>query len=84
MALGAGADIIGVNNRDLRTFEVTLETSLRLGEEIPEGVLKISESGIHSREDIRRLQDAGFDAFLVGEHLLKAASPEKALRELLG
>jgi len=83
-ALAAGADIIGVNNRDLRTFEVTLETSLRLGKEIPEGVLKISESGIHSREDIRRLQDAGFDAFLVGEHLLKAVSPEHALRELLG
>lgn len=83
-ALAAGADIIGVNNRDLRTFEVTLETSLRLAEEIPEGILKISESGIHSREDIRRLEDAGFDAFLVGEHLLKAASPEAELRALAG
>jgi len=83
-ALAAGADIIGVNNRDLRTFEVTLETSLRLAEEIPEGVLKISESGIHSHGDIQRLEDAGFDAFLVGEHLLRAANPEAALRELLG
>ena len=83
-ALAAGADVIGVNNRDLRTFEVTLETSLRLAEEIPEGVLKISESGIHSREDIQRLQDAGFDAFLIGEHLLRAASPESALRALVG
>jgi indole-3-glycerol phosphate synthase len=83
-ALAAGADIIGVNNRDLRTFAVKLETSLRLAEEIPEGILKISESGIHTREDIRRLEDAGFGAFLVGAHLVKAASPEAALRALLG
>jgi indole-3-glycerol phosphate synthase len=83
-ALAAGADIIGVNNRDLRTFEVTLETSLRLAEKIPHGILKISESGIHSLGDIRRLEAAGFDAFLVGEHLLRAADPEAALRELLG
>jgi indole-3-glycerol phosphate synthase len=84
LALGAGADIIGVNNRDLKTFEVTLETSLRLAKEIPAGVLAISESGIHSREDIRRLADAGFHAFLVGEHLLKSPDPTAALRELTG
>jgi len=83
-AVAASADMIGVNNRDLKTFQVTLETSLRLVEDIPDGVLKISESGIHSREDIRRLADAGFDAFLVGEHLLKSASPEAALRALVG
>ncbi len=83
-AIAAGADIIGVNNRDLRTFAVTLDTSLRLAEEIPDGILKISESGIHSHADIRTLQGAGFDAVLVGEHLVKAASPEAALRELLG
>ncbi len=83
-ALAAGADIIGVNNRDLRTFEVNLETSLRLAGEMPDGVLKISESGIHSREDIGRLQEAGYDAFLIGEHLLKAASPEAELRALVG
>jgi indole-3-glycerol phosphate synthase len=84
IALDAGADILGVNNRNLKTFEVTLETSLRLAENIPAGVLKISESGIHSREDIQRLEDAGFRAFLVGEHLLKSASPGAALRELVG
>ncbi len=83
-ALAAGADVIGVNNRDLRTFEVNLETSLRLAAEMPDGVLKISESGIHSREDIGRLRNAGFDAFLIGEHLLKAASPEAELRGLVG
>ena len=83
-ALAAGADIVGVNNRNLRTFEVKLETSLRLAEEIPEGILKISESGIHSHADIAQLRKAGFDAFLVGEHLLKQASPEAALHDLLG
>ena len=83
-ALAAGADIVGVNNRDLRTFAVMLETSLRLAEAIPQGILKISESGIHTREDIQRLLDAGFDAFLVGEHLVKAENPEAALRDLVG
>jgi len=83
-ALDAGAEIVGVNNRNLKTLEVTLETSLRLAEDIPDGVLKISESGIHSREDIQRLEQAGFHAFLVGEHLLKAASPGAALRALAG
>jgi indole-3-glycerol phosphate synthase len=83
-ALDAGADIVGVNNRNLKTFEVTLETSLRLAEHIPAGVLKISESGIHSRADIQRLADAGFRAFLVGEHLLKSASPGAALGALAG
>jgi indole-3-glycerol phosphate synthase len=83
-ALDAGADIIGVNNRNLKTFEVTLETSLRLAENIPAEILKISESGIRSQADIRRLADAGFHAFLVGEHLLKSPSPGAALRLLVG
>jgi indole-3-glycerol phosphate synthase len=83
-AVAAGADIIGVNNRDLKTFAVTLETSLRLAQHIPAAVLKVSESGIHSREDIGRLQAAGFDAFLVGEHLLKAKNPGQALGALTG
>jgi len=83
-AVAAGADIIGVNNRDLKTFEVTLETSLRLAEGIPAGVVAISESGIHTPDDIRRLSDAGFHAFLVGEHLLKSANPAAALRALTG
>lgn len=81
-ALGSGADIIGVNNRNLHTFEVTLETSLRLAEKIPTSIVKVSESGIHSPADIKRLSAAGFDAFLVGEHLMKSADPAGALREL--
>jgi len=83
-ALDAGADIVGVNNRNLKTFEVALETSLQLADQIPAGVLRISESGIHSRADIQRLADAGFHAFLVGEHLLKSASPGAALSALAG
>jgi indole-3-glycerol phosphate synthase len=83
-AIDAGADLIGVNNRDLRTFEVTLETSLRLAGRMPAGALAVSESGIRSRADIDRLAGAGYRAFLVGEHLMKAADPAEALRALLG
>ena len=81
-ALDSGADIVGVNNRNLHTFEVALETSLRLAQKMPAAVVKVAESGIHSRADVRRLQDAGFHAFLVGEHLMKSADPAAALREL--
>ncbi len=81
-ALGSGASIIGVNNRDLRTFEVNLETSERLATLMPESVTKVAESGIHSGEDVRRLQAAGFHAFLVGEHLMKSADPVSALQAL--
>jgi indole-3-glycerol phosphate synthase len=81
-ALGSGAQIVGVNNRNLHTFEVALETSLQLAERIPANVVKVSESGIHSRADVIRLTGAGFHAFLVGEHLMKSADPSAALREL--
>jgi indole-3-glycerol phosphate synthase len=84
LALEAGADIVGVNNRDLKTFEVTLETSLRLAGRIPAGVVKVAESGIHSASDIHLLQGAGYQAFLVGERLMTAASPADALRALIG
>ena len=82
-ALDSGAGIIGVNNRDLTTFEVTLETSLRLAPLIPSGVLMVSESGIRSARDIDRLREAGYQAFLVGEHLMKSADPAEALQALL-
>ena len=82
-ALDAGAEIIGVNNRDLTTFEVTLETSLRLAPRIPPEVLKVSESGIRSARDIERLREAGYQAFLVGEHLMKSHDPAEAVRALL-
>jgi len=81
-ALDSGAQIVGVNNRNLHTFEVALETSLQLAENIPANVVKVSESGIHARADVARLAAAGFQAFLVGEHLMKSADPAASLREL--
>jgi len=83
VATAAGAEIIGVNNRNLNTFEVTLETSLRLAEHMPAGALRVSESGIHNARDIATLRAAGYTAFLVGEHLMKSGDPAAALRELV-
>jgi indole-3-glycerol phosphate synthase len=82
-ALDVGCDLIGVNTRDLRTFKVDLETAFRLAQKIPVGVVRVAESGIHSAEDMARLRAAGYDAFLVGESLMRAASPGGALRELM-
>ncbi len=82
-ALDAGFDLIGVNTRDLRTFEVDFEAVFALAEKFPAGVVKVAESGIHSAEDVARLRAAGYDAFLVGESLMRAASPGEALRELM-
>ncbi|MBM3726419.1 MAG: indole-3-glycerol phosphate synthase TrpC [Acidobacteria bacterium] len=81
-AVASGARLIGVNNRNLRTFEVTLETSLRLAEKMPAGTIAVSESGIHTRADVDVLMAAGYRAFLVGEHLMKAGDPAGALRVL--
>src|SRR5580704_6895801 len=81
--LSAGARIVGVNNRDLRDFQVHLETSLELVESIPEDCIAVSESGLHSNDDLVRLRSAGFDAFLIGEHLMKRDDPGAALRNLL-
>jgi indole-3-glycerol phosphate synthase len=82
-ALASGADFIGVNNRNLRTFKDDLGTSLRLAEKIPTGLIKVSESGIRSAQDVHKLRQAGYDAFLVGEHLMRSRDPAQALRELL-
>ena len=82
-ALLAGARIVGVNNRDLKTLAVTLGTSIGLAPHIPDGVVAVAESGIRTGGDIRRLRDAGYDAFLVGEHLMTAPEPGAALRALL-
>jgi len=83
-ALEAGARIAGVNNRNLRTFELSLETSERLAARMPEGILKVAESGIHSRADVERLMAYGYRAFLVGEHLMKSGDPNAALKALTG
>jgi indole-3-glycerol phosphate synthase len=83
-AVAAGARIIGVNNRDLRDFKVRIETSLELIQAIPEECIAVSESGLRTHEDLGRLRSAGFDAFLVGEHLMKEADPAGPLRALFG
>jgi indole-3-glycerol phosphate synthase len=82
-AIGSGARLIGVNNRDLRTFDVSLDTSVRLAREAPGNVLLISESGLRSRADLVQLQAEGFSGFLIGESLMRAEEPEVALRALV-
>ncbi|WP_348263779.1 indole-3-glycerol phosphate synthase TrpC [Telmatobacter sp. DSM 110680] len=82
-AIGDGADAIGVNNRDLKTFEVCMETSLGLAGRIPASFVRVAESGISTSEDIDRLRAAGFDAFLIGESLMRQADPGLALAALL-
>jgi indole-3-glycerol phosphate synthase len=81
-ALDAGCDLIGVNTRDLRTFKVDLETAFALAEKFPDGVVRVAESGIHSPDDIARLRAAGYNAFLVGESLMRVERPGEALRAL--
>jgi indole-3-glycerol phosphate synthase len=83
-ALNAGARIIGVNNRDLHTFQVSLETSERLITEAPPDRIMVSESGLQSVESLHRLRALGCRAFLIGETLMRARDPEKALRNLIG
>jgi indole-3-glycerol phosphate synthase len=82
-ALAAGARIIGINNRDLNTLEVSLETSFRLRKKIPPSCLAISESGIKAGPDLERLAGAGFNAVLIGEHLMSSGAPGSALEKLL-
>ncbi len=82
-ALAAGARVVGVNNRNLKTLEVSLETSLALVPAIPDEVVAVAESGIRTGADLRMLRDAGFDAFLVGEQLMTADDPGEALALLL-
>jgi indole-3-glycerol phosphate synthase len=82
-ALGAGARVVGVNNRDLRTLEVNLRTSERLAERIPDDVVAVAESGVRSGHDLRRLAAVGFDACLVGEQLMSSPDPGAALSALI-
>jgi len=83
-ALTAGADLIGINNRDLRTFEVDLATSEQLRALIPPEATVVAESGIHTRADVLRLQEMGVHAVLVGEALVTAPDPAAKIRELIG
>jgi len=81
-ALESGAVIVGVNHRDLRTFDIDLSLTGRLRKEIPDRVILVAESGIHSADDARRLHEAGADAILVGEELMRSPDPAARIREL--
>ena len=83
-ALAVEGAVLGINNRDLRTFAVSLETTERLAGLVPAGRLLVSESGIRTREDVRRLAAAGVDAVLVGESLLVAGDAQAAIHGLMG
>jgi indole-3-glycerol phosphate synthase len=83
-AVAAGATLIGVNNRDLRTFNVSLTTSIELAKEATEDSLLVSESGLHNAEDLHRLRTAGYRGFLIGETLMRAERADLALRKLTG
>lgn len=83
IAIASGAHIIGVNNRNLHTFEVSLDVALRLAAYIPQSAIRVAESGIHSAADVHKLAAAGYTAFLIGEHLMKSGDPAAALQALL-
>jgi len=83
-ALALGADLVGINNRNLRNFETRLETTLDLLDQVPAGCRLVTESGIHTREDVNRLSEHGVRAYLVGEAFMKAPEPGVALRNLFG
>ena len=82
-AIACGANVIGVNNRNLHTFEVSLDTSLSLAAEAPSGTVLISESGLKTSTDLVRLRDAGYRGFLIGESLMRSENPGAALRDLM-
>lgn len=84
IALGSGADVIGVNQRDLHTFDVDRELAAELAETMPAGVVRVAESGIRTRGEVERLEQTGYDAVLIGETLVTAPDPASELRSLRG
>ena len=83
LAVGSGATVIGVNSRNLHTFDVNLDVAFTLAARMPEGSIRVAESGIRSAADVRRLAAAGYNGFLIGEHLMKSGDPAAAVKELL-
>jgi len=82
-ALALECECVGVNSRDLRTFEVSLDRACELAARLPKDAVKVAESGIHTAADMQRLRAAGYDAFLIGESLMRKANPDEALKQLL-
>lgn len=82
-ALAAGSDIIGINNRDLKTFDVSLDVSIRISKLVPQGKVVVAESGIGSTRDLKRLIDEGIYVFLIGEAFMRASDPGEMLRKML-
>lgn len=82
-ACACGATLVGVNNRNLRTFEVSLDVSVELAQEMPPDVLSISESGLRTNDDLKKLSALGYQGFLIGESLMRSDHPDEALRQLL-
>ena len=83
-ALDVGAEILGINNRDLRTFKTDINLSFNLVKDIPDENIVVTESGITNREEIEKLMEAGVDAFLIGEEIMKSSDIEKRIKELIG
>jgi indole-3-glycerol phosphate synthase len=83
-AIAGGANLIGVNNRNLHTFDVSIGTSLSLAHDAPKDTILISESGLRNATDLSRLHDAGYRGFLIGESLMRSEDPAAALRDLIG
>ena len=83
-ALDLSCECVGVNSRDLKTFEVSLDRACELAALLPTSAVKVAESGIHTPADMQRLKAAGYEAFLIGESLMRKAKPGEALKQLLG
>ena len=83
-AIDSGAEILGVNARNLATFETSVDRVIELGSALPADRVKVAESGIKDQADILRLSAAGYDAFLIGETLVRSADPARAVAELVG
>ena len=84
IAVEAGAEVIGINNRNLHSLEVDLDTTYRLLADVPAGTVVVAESGITRHEDVEALEEAGIDAILVGEALMGSEDPAQAIRALMG
>jgi indole-3-glycerol phosphate synthase len=82
-AAAAGATLVGVNNRDLHSFNVSLDVSVNLARDAPANLTLVAESGLRSSDDLRRLRALGYSGFLIGETLMRAGEPEKTLKKLL-